>query len=154
MAIIQTSCVEGAHELALNGDPATLELALLTKALAVDPLNPGVNELYAGSVFADLTEASWSGSTPYARISVALPTPVDGVWTITTSSVWDTGTATNGPSAVRTLAALIPTTPRKVWGLWDLPYYAGTTVDMSSANATLTIAQPYILFQQTITVTT
>jgi hypothetical protein len=154
-AILLTGCVDGLNVIGASGIGANIELRLFTTALAADASNVQPGELSASSVFADATEVSWSGSTPYAAKTVAVPTIVDGVWTFTTSQSWSTGTATNGPAAVHTLAAVTPST-HKLLGLWDVPYYfnSGSAVDMSKINTTLTVAQPFSLYLQAVTVTT
>jgi hypothetical protein len=157
VATVLTSCFEGLSIVAESGMPATLELALVEEFLADDPENPGVGELSPTSGFADLTEVDWSGSTPYARITLTTGNNTDGVWTCTPTPEWNTGTATDGPTDVGSIALL--TTNDELLGLWHARYYLNADnslvnpIDLSTADATARSTTAIELFAQTVSVT-
>jgi hypothetical protein len=156
VATLLTTCLEGLAVIAESGMPATLELALVEEFLADDPDNPG-GDLYPGSEYADLTEVDWSGSTPYARITLTTGNNTDGVWTCTPTPEWDTGTATDGPTDVGAIALL--TTNDELLGLWNARYYLNDDsslvdpINLSTANATARSTTAIELFAQTLSVT-
>jgi hypothetical protein len=136
--------------------PATLELALVEEFLADDPNSPGLL-LYPGSEYADLTEVSWGGSTPYARITLTTGNNTDGVWTCTPEPEWNTGTATDGPTDVGAIALL--TTNDELLGLWNARYYLNDDsslvdpINLSTAGAIARSTTAIELFAQTLSVT-
>jgi hypothetical protein len=157
VATVLTSCFEGLSIVAESGMPATLELALVEEFLADDPESPGAGELSPSSGFADLTEVSWGGSTPYARITLTTGDNTDGVWSCTPTPSWNTGTATDGPTDVGSIALL--TTNDELLGLWHARYYLNsnqslvTPIDLSDANTTARSTTAIELFAQTVSVT-
>jgi hypothetical protein len=156
VATLLTTCLEGLAVVAESGMPATLELALVEEFLADDPNNPGLL-LYPGSEYADLTEVDWSGSTPYARITLTTGNNTDGVWTCSPTPSWNTGTATDGPTNVGAIALL--TTNDELLGLWNARYYLNDDsslvdpINLSTANATARSTTAIELFAQTLSVT-
>jgi hypothetical protein len=156
VATLLTTCLEGLAVIAESGMPATLELALVEEFLADDPNSPGLL-LYPGSEYADLTEVSWGGSTPYARITLTTGNNTDGVWTCAPTPEWSTGTATDGPTDVGSIALL--TTNDELLGLWHARYYLNSDqslvnpIDLSAADSTARSTTAIELFAQTVSVT-
>lgn len=130
---------EGKDLILDSGMPATSSFMLVTDPIASNPASPGAGELYAGSVAADVTEVSWTGSTPYARITQATPASSDGVISYTVALDWDTDDATDGPSDARTLVLFNDAATDVLIYAWDVPTIVGETADMSAASTTLSL---------------
>lgn len=135
-----------------GGMPATSTFMLVTDKIAVDPANPVFGELYAGSVYADLTEVSWSGITPYARKAGATPAPVDGIIVYTLSLDWHTGSAFDGPDDVGTLILLDAENSKIIYG-WDVGTIVGVTpvaLNVTNANLQLDALGSFAFFLQNV----
>lgn len=130
---------EGKDLILTGGMPATSSFMLVTDPIAANPAAPGVGELYAGSIAADVTEASWTGATAYARKTQATPASSSGIITYTLALDWLTSAATDGPANARTLILFDDAATDKLIYAWDVPTIVGVTADMSKANAELNL---------------
>lgn len=117
---------EGKTELAANGLPSTCYFLLSTKSVDATSAHTAGETLAGG----DLGEITGTG---YARQSQSEPTPVDGVVSFAEES-WDTGAATDWPSAVRSVVLVTGAAGTgKAICAWNLQS-GGTARDLSTAN--------------------
>lgn len=119
---------EGKTEMANNGLPSTCYFILSTKSV------DGTSAHTAGETLAaaDLGEITGTG---YARLTESEPTASSGVVSFAVKS-WSTGSATNWPSAVRSVVlATGASTTGKAICAWNLQT-GGTARDLSAANTT------------------
>lgn len=130
----QVTFIEGKNQLLLPGGglPATSVFLLSSKPIAFDLANPVFGDLYAGSDWSTIGEITgWTGgSSPYARKSLATPTPTNGIVTYQTlpDPLWSVGQSTDGPASVPSLVLADPTNS-KAFHAWDLrPLRQTTTV--------------------------
>lgn len=152
MPVAELGFTEGEDRILLSGMPATSYFMLVTDALADDPVNPIIGELYPKSVYADVTEADWSGSTPYARLSQVTPASADGIIEYTLDLVWGTGTATDGPQEAKTLMLVDALTTAKLIYGWDIAQLIGRPCVMNLAGVTLDLnpANSFFFFLQNV----
>jgi hypothetical protein len=130
---------EGKDLILTDGMPGTSTFMLVTDPIAADPSDPQAGELYAGTVYVDVTEVDWTGTThPYARKSDTTPASADGVVTYELALTWLTGDATDGPADARTLILLDDADSTLIYA-WDVPTIVGETADMSAASSSLNL---------------